>query len=69
MLVAVVNRGRAFTVPPVVVTFDDAGGGVEVDCTIVEELFTAGGALAGLASMKADGGSPPNVAASAAFSA
>src|ERR1700733_15390504 len=68
-LVADVNRGRAFTDPPVVVTSDNDGGftdeegaapGLPVDPAVV---------AADEASTKADGGRPPIDSASAAFSA
>ena len=68
-LVADVNRGRAFTDPPLVVTSDNADEiageegvvpGLPVDPAVV---------AADEARMKADGGRPPIVSASAAFSA
>ena len=73
MLVAVVNNGIAFTVPPVVVTFDVVGGGAEAlagapfaaPVAVVAEAALFGAT----ASTNAEGGSPPTVSASAAFMA
>src|SRR5579864_1557709 len=70
MLVAVVNSGIVFTVPPLVVTADDVGGGTVVE--VAESLGPLDGAgvlVDGAASTKAEAGSPPKVAASPAFSA
>src|ERR1700723_105242 len=70
MLVPVVNRGRAFTVPPVVVTPDAAGGTPETAGEVTAAPFTPEDtAPAGAASTKAESGIPPRVAASPAFSA
>jgi len=69
MLVAVVNRGTAFTVPPVVVTFDDAGGSAAAAAGLPEVAADELPFTVGAASMKAEGGSPPTVCASPAFRA
>src|SRR5450631_3103071 len=68
MLVAVVKSGIAFTVPPVVVTFDDNGGGTD-EPGAVTELVDDAPPMTGAASTKAEGGSPPMVSASLALSA
>ncbi len=73
MLVAVVNIEIVFPVPPVVVTLGAIGGGANdggedelaVDASVALAAPLAGGG----ANTKADGGSPPTVCASAAFSA
>src|SRR6516165_9704306 len=60
MLVAVVNMGMAFAVPPVVVTADDDGAGAGLENP--ESLAAPGaGTLLpdGVANMKAEAGSPP----------
>jgi hypothetical protein len=70
MLVAVLNSGIVFTVPPVVVTFDDAAGAPEAGVELVAGLApTLAPLFGGVASMKAEGGSPPMVSASTAFRA
>src|SRR5579863_3079485 len=69
MFVAVVKSGSVFTVPPVVVTFDEAGGGAEG--ALPSPVVAAGAepAVGGAARTKAEGGRPPIVSASAAFMA
>src|SRR5215471_5179942 len=72
MLVVVVNMGILPTVPPVVVTLDEAGGGMApAPGALVELLSGAAGDAAfgvgGAARTKAEGGSPPMVCASNAF--
>ena len=60
----------AFTVPPVVVTLELAGGGLEADeAATFASAEVATATPAGAASTKADGGNPPIVSASAAFKA
>src|SRR5579864_9488532 len=69
-LVAVVNRGRALTVPPVVVTFEEVVEGAAIEAFAVLWFRAVGTpTLIGAASMKAEGGSPPKVCASPAFKA
>src|SRR5215471_10508301 len=70
MLVEVVHRGTALTVPPEVVTVD-CGTSSAVFAELVELPFDdmAPEPFSGAASTKADGGSPPTVSASPAFSA
>lgn len=68
MLVAVVNRGIAFTVPPVVVTFNDPASGVEAVAILLSAAIGAP-LFGGAASTSAEGGNPPIVSASAAFNA
>ena len=68
------NSGIAFTVPPVVVTSEDASG---VQARLEQSKIAARTmrrrsatvAVGGTASTKADRGSPPRVCASAAFNA
>ena len=72
MLVAVVNIGMMFAVPPVVVTSDEAAGEFAFAFSAaplagVDSLLTA--AAAGAASTNADAGKPPTVSASPAFNA
>ena len=68
MLVAVVNSGIVFTVPPVVVTSCDVSGVTEAAALLVA-IALAALALGGAASTNAEGGSPPIVWASTAFMA
>jgi hypothetical protein len=65
--VFVVNKGRAFTVPPVVVTSEEAGGAAEAALGAIELPLDP--VTGGAANMNADGGKPPTVSASAAFNA
>jgi hypothetical protein len=73
MFVALVNIGIALAVPPVVVTFEEAGGGAVVLSIPFPSLVEPAGMgvlyPAGDANMKAEGGNPPMVAASPAFMA
>src|SRR5580698_1785639 len=73
MFVEVVNSGTAFTVPPVVVTSDEVAGDAEEDDADEGEADDAvalfNPPLAGAASTKAEGGSPPMVSASPALNA
>jgi hypothetical protein len=64
MSVEVLHKGTVFTVPPEVVTLDAGGGALVVEAMPEDEAAFAGGA-----STNADGGKPPIVSASAAFSA
>src|SRR5215469_12581922 len=71
MLVAVVNSGRTFTVPPLVVTLDVTGG-ASLAAFVTDDEFALAVPDPGLtlpASMNADAGRPPSVCASAAFKA
>ena len=70
-LVAVVHRGRAFTVPPVVLTVEEEAGvlfDVELGSAF-EEAAASAPFDGGAASTNADAGRPLRVCASAAFSA
>ena len=65
MSVPVLNRGMVFTVPPAVVTFEAGGGAFADEADPLAEETDAAGA----ARTNADGGNPPMVSASPAFSA
>jgi hypothetical protein len=52
-----------------VVTFDDAGGSADEVLAVASLAFASPEPLAGAASTKAEGGSPPTVSASDAFRA
>src|SRR5450432_1735191 len=67
--VAVVQSGKAFTVPPLVVTVDAGGGAPGTGFELATSPLVPAAALGGAASTNADGGRPPMVAASPAFNA
>src|SRR5450432_1040926 len=69
-LVAVVQSGRAFTVPPLVVTVDAGGGALVTSFEVAAPpTLPAAPPLGNAANTNALGGSPPIVAASPAFNA